>query len=439
MSESRADTWFQTGIKVVVVLFLVAAGTGTAALIAAKYVVGELASALAAPARPNPDAAEKESSAETQERAETVELDFLNAIGITRTRLESLLSDRQAALGELPLEMMLTLQSDDGEFLVDGEVNIRWNSGRIDYRMRKSGRLLFHLKPEHLNGLRIVVPKSHPNVRQRSIPFGDGYVSDETEFTGFGGPVIDDHKLHSKLRRELGRFAKVYDSPEVVPPSFRSDDLNWRLPLPSSSSQELTPHEIHAARRDSVVLVGHLQPDGHLMTATGVVLDSSGIVATAAHVIDKPEAIARGLITADGEVHRIVRVLLSDRVTDLALVKTDASNLKPAPISSGAKIGTAVTIIAHPGRQNYCVTHGIVSRYFVGRQYGETAALMAVTADIADGSSGGPVFDRYGRVTGIVSATFRVRDQMVSRFIAPIESLRRLAEGVAIASSETAN
>jgi hypothetical protein len=51
---------------------------------------------------------------------------------------------------------------------------------------------------------------------------------------------------------------------------------------------------------------------------------------------------------------------------------------------------------------------------------------MSVTADFADGSSGGPIFNSRGAVTGLVSATDAFGDQMVRRSGAPADAIRRL-------------
>jgi hypothetical protein len=51
---------------------------------------------------------------------------------------------------------------------------------------------------------------------------------------------------------------------------------------------------------------------------------------------------------------------------------------------------------------------------------------MSITADFADGSSGGPIFNSRGAITGLVSATDAFGDQMVRRSAAPADAIRRL-------------
>ena len=61
---------------------------------------------------------------------------------------------------------------------------------------------------------------------------------------------------------------------------------------------------------------------------------------------------------------------------------------------------------------------------------------MAITAEFAKGSSGGPVFDEKGNVIGLAASTVSIyyhegqgkKDnlQMVQRQCAPVEAMRRL-------------
>ncbi|MEZ6111847.1 MAG: hypothetical protein R3C99_12640 [Pirellulaceae bacterium] len=73
------------------------------------------------------------------------------------------------------------------------------------------------------------------------------------------------------------------------------------------------------------------------------------------------------------------------------------------------------------------MTQGHISRYFGVTRYGRSAVQMAVTAEFADGSSGGAIFNDRGELTGIVSATNQIGNQMVYRTAAPAFLLRRLA------------
>jgi len=117
---------------------------------------------------------------------------------------------------------------------------------------------------------------------------------------------------------------------------------------------------------------------------------------------------------ADGRQFPATIVKQSDK-TDLALVKIDASGLKPAVIGDAATtpVGAAVIAIGSPlGTFTETVTKGILSGTgrtitvqdeATGRP--ETLTnLLQTDAAINPGNSGGPLLDANGRVIGINTA-----------------------------------
>ena len=177
---------------------------------------------------------------------------------------------------------------------------------------------------------------------------------------------------------------------------------DWTPPA-AESVRSAAAAEIYHLRRDSVVVIGHLMPDGSVVRAAGVVLDPSGVVATAYHVVDKPDAVVRGVMTADGKTYPIQEILAANRPADAALIRIEARNLSAAPLSHGDDEGSPLTIISHPAGEFYSVTQGDLRRFQVAIVLGRQVAQMAVTADFTDGASGGPIFNERGEVAGIVS------------------------------------
>jgi S1-C subfamily serine protease len=131
-------------------------------------------------------------------------------------------------------------------------------------------------------------------------------------------------------------------------------------------------------------------------------------------------------MTRNGKVYAVREVLAADKPGDVVLLKIDASNLAAAPVSYGDPEGTPVTVISHPSSNFFSLTQGFISRYWAATSYGELSVRMSVTADFADGSSGGPIFNSRGAVTGLVSATDAFGNQMVRRSAAPADAIRRL-------------
>jgi S1-C subfamily serine protease len=147
-------------------------------------------------------------------------------------------------------------------------------------------------------------------------------------------------------------------------------------------------------------------------SGSGVIVDPSGVILTNRHVVAGASSVTVILATGrelPGTVHGI------DTLTDLAIVKVDATGLPTAPIGeSGAlKVGQTAVAIGNPlGEFEGSVTAGIISGLdrsvqVSDRSGGTTEALrhlIQTDAAINPGNSGGPLVDSNGRVIGINTA-----------------------------------
>jgi S1-C subfamily serine protease len=140
---------------------------------------------------------------------------------------------------------------------------------------------------------------------------------------------------------------------------------------------------------------------------SGVIFDADGWIVTNRHVVEGASTLTVSLAdgrTFDGRVYGI------DTLTDLAIVKIQASGLPTAPIgdSSAAKVGQLAIAIGSPlGTYTNSVTAGIISAF--GRtievQDGTVIRnLIQTDAAINPGNSGGPLVDSGGNVIGINTA-----------------------------------
>jgi len=183
------------------------------------------------------------------------------------------------------------------------------------------------------------------------------------------------------------------------------------------SAPELT--SVVASVRDSVVTItsegysargfGQIPSTG---VGSGVILTADGYILTNRHVVAGSQSLTVEL--ADGRQFPATIVKQSDK-TDLALVKIEASGLKPAVIGDAATtpVGATVIAIGSPlGTFTETVTKGILSGTgrtitvqddATGRP--ETLTnLLQTDAAINPGNSGGPLLDANGRVIGINTA-----------------------------------
>jgi S1-C subfamily serine protease len=143
-------------------------------------------------------------------------------------------------------------------------------------------------------------------------------------------------------------------------------------------------------------------------TGSGVIFDSNGLILTNHHVVaDDPQSLTVHLNdgrTFDASIYGI------DTLTDLAIVKVDATGLPTAPIgdSSSIQVGQQAIAIGSPlGTFTDSVTSGIISA--LGRSIpvedGSTLSnLIQTDTAINPGNSGGPLLDPSGKVIGINTA-----------------------------------
>ena len=414
--------------RTVLLLLLFAAGVVASSWCAARFVLHHLSAS-------RPDATLNAADSENPAEKRAI-IDFYEASGITRSALQEFLKDVHERDGVPSYPVYITLQNEQGDYLSDNRVIIRWKTGEHRLLIGESGLVRFFIDREKLTGLRLVVPAGYATLKQRTIPLGTAYVPESPDtFPDFPFDVNWDGFARSHLNREL---ARLREEDAVVPFTRIRQQLRRRQcklefsasPMapsaPMTPSALMTPARIFAARKPSVVVIGHLIPGAGLVQATGVVIREDGVIATAYHVLDKPTAVSRGVMTADRNVYAIREVLAADKGADVAILRIDAQGLPPAPLSVGDAEGEAVTLIAHPGGAYYSVTSGHIVRYSAMTRHGEVRVMMNVTAEFADGSSGGPLFNSRGEVTGLVSATTNLGRQMVSRIVAPVAALHNL-------------
>jgi S1-C subfamily serine protease len=161
-----------------------------------------------------------------------------------------------------------------------------------------------------------------------------------------------------------------------------------------------SPAELFAAYAPAVVAinVGH---GSFRSGGTGFFIDEAGTLATNHHVIDGAEELRVKLW--DGTQIERVELLTSDAEADLALLRVDLGRLPKAPMptilgdSETVEVGEPVSVIGNPLGLDHTLTNGIVSarRILHGERY------IQMSAPISPGNSGGPVFDRHGRVIGV--------------------------------------
>ncbi len=141
---------------------------------------------------------------------------------------------------------------------------------------------------------------------------------------------------------------------------------------------------------------------------SGIIATSDGYIITNAHVVSGASTLK--VILSNGTKYE-AKLIGSDSVTDLAVIKIDATGLKAAEFGSSGDLKVADTVMAvgNPGGMefNSSVTIGYVSalnREITNDENGYTMKCIQTDAAINPGNSGGALVNMYGQVIGINSS-----------------------------------
>jgi serine protease Do len=136
---------------------------------------------------------------------------------------------------------------------------------------------------------------------------------------------------------------------------------------------------------------------------SGVVVTSEGHIITNNHVVDQVDEIEVQL--SDGRTKK-ARLVGSDAVVDLAVLKVDDAGLKPLKFgdSDAMQAGDFVVAIGNPFGFEETVTDGIISSKGRPNRVDGFGDYLQTNAAINPGNSGGPLVNLRGEIIGINTA-----------------------------------
>ncbi len=159
---------------------------------------------------------------------------------------------------------------------------------------------------------------------------------------------------------------------------------------------------------------------------SGFILSGDGYIMTNAHVVDGADEV---IVTLTDKRELKARIIGTDKRSDVAVVKIDATGLAPVKIGdvNRLKVGEWVMAIGSPFGLDNTVTAGIVSAK--QRDTGDLLPLIQTDVAINPGNSGGPLLNMRGEVVGINSQIYsRSGGFMGISFAIPIDEATRVAE-----------
>jgi S1-C subfamily serine protease len=143
---------------------------------------------------------------------------------------------------------------------------------------------------------------------------------------------------------------------------------------------------------------------------SAVVLTPDGFLLTSAHVVAGSGRGGHATFVDGREI--AFRVVGADPLSDLAVLRADADDLKPAILGDAAhlRVGQLVVAIGNPNGFAGSVTAGVISA--LGRSLparsGRTVrmidSVIQTDAALNPGNSGGALVDSFGRVVGVNTA-----------------------------------
>jgi serine protease Do len=159
---------------------------------------------------------------------------------------------------------------------------------------------------------------------------------------------------------------------------------------------------------------------------SGFVLSADGFIMTNAHVVEGADEV---IVTFTDKRELKARIVGSDRRTDVAVVKVDATGLPFVKIGdvNRLKVGEWVMAIGSPFGLENTVTAGIVSAK--QRDTGDYLPFIQTDVAINPGNSGGPLLNLRGEVIGINSQIYsRSGGFMGISFAIPIDEAMRVSD-----------
>ena len=184
--------------------------------------------------------------------------------------------------------------------------------------------------------------------------------------------------------------------------------------MPRPGPRQRTPQQDEQPRE---------QPRG---VGSGFVLSADGLIMTNAHVVEGADDV---IVTLTDKREFKARIIGSDKRSDVALVKIDATGL-PAVRTGDVnrlKVGEWVMAIGSPFGLENSVTAGIVSAK--QRDTGEFLPFIQTDVAINPGNSGGPLINMRGEVVGINSQIMsRSGGFMGISFAIPIDEAIRVSD-----------
>lgn len=167
-------------------------------------------------------------------------------------------------------------------------------------------------------------------------------------------------------------------------------------------------------------------------TGSGVIISPDGYIVTNNHVIEGANELE---VTLNNNQTYTAKVIGSDPVSDIALIKIDATDLEYIPFgnSNNVKLGEWVLAVGNPFNLTSTVTAGIVSAKARDLNSNDSTPQSFIQTDAAinPGNSGGALVNINGELIGINTAiTSQTGSYIGYAFAIPSNNARKIVEDI---------
>jgi serine protease Do len=134
---------------------------------------------------------------------------------------------------------------------------------------------------------------------------------------------------------------------------------------------------------------------------TGFVVRKDGWIATNFHVVRGATEVS--VVFSDHRELPVVEIMNANRLHDLVILRVAETNLPVLTLGNSDHVrpGDSVLAIGHPLGLEDTVSNGLISAV---RDVHMGLRVLQISAPIAPGSSGGPLFNDHGEVIGVATA-----------------------------------
>jgi serine protease Do len=254
--------------------------------------------------------------------------------------------------------------------------------------------------------------------------------------------AIDDIGMRARFQKGLEELVSKSEGTSLEQLNKQLDRRETKVSLPERKRGKFSPHKIYERCKSSVLMIGRIYKcdkctKWHVSSASAFAIASDGIIATNYHVVENKDGATLGAMDLSGKTYAVSEVLAASKADDIAILRLKGATLTPLRLANkAAPVGTPINVISHPDGRYFTMTKGDVSRYYLFRGKEGSAPRMAITADYAKGSSGGPVLNGRGEVVGVVSSTNSIyyskvggqnqNLQMVIKSCIPVDAINKL-------------